>query len=195
MNHSSIHAYWNNVQFHSSLVNRVRAQDSSNSPRVVRRDQEHLDSLLNRRGQHLIAYSRLASRDHERGQDNGRVRRKLTRICWKKYGLLLRPNTLSLLLIIMKTMNDQQFASLLTNIQSWLTVQQSWSAVQHHNSNTPAATTMIKNILTVTVVKNILKKRKKLRRRKISKQLLDKIGACNNHHLQKQKRKTLGYKI
>ena len=88
-NQRSNYTFWDNVQFHSSLVNRVRAQDSSNSPRVVRRDQEHLDSLLNRRGQHLIAYSRLASRDHERGQDNGRVRRKLTRICWKQYGLLL----------------------------------------------------------------------------------------------------------
>ena len=75
-------------------------------------------------------------------------------------------------------MNDQQFASLLKTIQNWLAVQQSWN----HNSNTPAATTVINNILTVTVVKHILKTRKKLGRRKISKQLLDKIGACNDHY-------------
>ena len=75
-------------------------------------------------------------------------------------------------------MNDQKFASLLKTIQNGLAVQQSWN----HNSNTPAATRMIHNILTVTVVKHILKLRKKLGRRKISKQLLDKIGACNDHY-------------
>ena len=192
-NHSSIHAYcWDNVQFHSSLVNHVRAQDSSKSPRVVRRDQEHLDSLLNEldlddglvakvRKQRQRQLERRNYHDKVR-VNNGRVRRHsrrtLTRICWKKYGLLLRPKALSLLLIIMKKMKDQQFASLLATIQNWLAVQQSWN----HNSNTPAATTMINNILTVTVVKHILKTRKKLGRRKISKQLLDKIGACNDHY-------------
>jgi len=239
VNHSSIHAYWNNVQFHSSLVNPVSTSnttvpslslsgiasvsETTSSSTNVRGffwrktedgrwakirvgHQEHLESLLNeldlddglvavRKRQRQL--ERLAVRKrqrqlegrHDEGRvNNGRVRRKLTRICWKQYGLLLRPNTLSLLLIIMKTMNDQQFASLLTNIHSWLAVQQSW----HHNSNTPAATTMIKNILTVTVVKDILSQRKKLRRRTMSKQLLDKIGACNDHYRRKQSAKSTG---
>ena len=46
-NQRSNYTFWDNVQFHSSLVNRVRAQDSSNSPRVVHRHEEdHLESLL-----------------------------------------------------------------------------------------------------------------------------------------------------
>ena len=46
-NQRSNYTFWDNVQFHSSLVNCVRAQDSSNSPRVVHRHEEdHLESLL-----------------------------------------------------------------------------------------------------------------------------------------------------
>ena len=193
VNHSSNHTFWDNVRFHPSLVHVVCDQGSSITPRVVRRDPQHLESLLRELDLDDGLVAKVRKRQHqrhlqrrnyhaERRINNGRVRRHsrrtLTRICWKKYGLLLRPKALSLLLIIMKKMNDQKFASLLKTIQNWLAVQQSWN----HNSNTPAATRMIHNILTVTVIKHILKLKKKLGRRKISKQVLDKIGACNDHY-------------
>ena len=109
------------MRFHPSLVHVVCAQGSSITPIVVRRDPEHLESLLReldlddglvaklRKSQHQRHLQR-RNYHAERRVHIGRVRRTLTRICRKKLIERLvrnsyQPLSLSLTIVIIQIMS------------------------------------------------------------------------------------------
>ena len=88
-------------------------------------------------------------------------KKKLARIC-KKYGLLLEPKAVPPLLIAMEERDEEQFADLLSVLQSWLAARQ--------GSNN-SSMSMMSNKITITLVEQVLEELEGEQRRK---QQLDK---------------------